>query len=144
MTPIAATGLLDNVRKFLMLITFTEGTDRQGTPYTELFGFTNFTGYDKHPNILIKSHNYSSTAAGRYQILKKTADFLKMPNFTPIAQDAAAVKLLKNAGAYNFIVAGDWENAIKKANKVWASLPESPYGQPTHTMESALNFIKTA
>jgi len=143
MTSIALKNIPDNVRKFLMLITFTEGTDRQGTPYNELFGFSNFKGYDKHPGILIKASNYSSTAAGRYQILKATAKMLKMKDFTPESQDLAAIKLIKNAKAYDAVVAGKWEEAIIKCNKVWASLPGSPYGQPTHRMKDALNFLKT-
>lgn len=144
MTPIALKGIHDNIRKFLMLITFTEGTDRQKTPYNELFGFTNFVGYDKHPNIKIKASNYSSTAAGRYQILKGTAKMLKMPDFTPESQDLAAIQLIKQAKAYDDVIAGNWEAAIKKTNKVWASLPGSPYGQPTHKMSDALKFLKTA
>lgn len=143
MTPIALKNIPDNVRKFLMLITFTEGTDRQKTPYNELFGFSNFEGYSKHPNILIKASNYSSTAAGRYQILKKTAEFLKMKDFTPESQDLAAIQLIKNAKAYDFVVSGDWEKAIAKTNKVWASLPGSPYGQPTHKMSDAIKFLNS-
>jgi muramidase (phage lysozyme) len=142
MTPIATKNLPVNLVKFLMLITWTEGTDRENTPYNELFGFTNFVGYDKHPNIKIKSANYSSTAAGRYQILKKTADMLKMKDFTPESQDLAAIKLIKNAKAYDDVIAGNWEEAIKKTNKVWASLPGSPYGQPTHKLSDALKFLK--
>jgi len=141
MTEIALKGLPKNVEKFLKLITYTEGTDRQGTPYNELFGFTNFVGYDKHPGILIKASNYSSTAAGRYQILKATAKMLKMTDFMPESQDAAAIKLIKGAKAYDDILEGRWEAAILKANKVWASLPCSPYGQPTKRMSDALNFI---
>ena len=143
MTPIALKGIDDNVRKFLMLITFTEGTDRQNTPYNELFGYTNFTGYNTHPNILIKSSNYSSTAAGRYQILKGTAKMLKMKNFTPESQDLAAIQLIKNAKALDDVLVGNWEAAIGKTNKVWASLPGSPYGQPTRKMSDALKFLKT-
>lgn len=144
MTPIAIKNIHDNIRKFLMLLTFTEGTDRQGTPYNELFGFTNFEGFDKHPGILIKTPNYRSTAAGRYQILKGTAKMLKMKDFTPESQDLAAIQLIKNAKAYNDVVAGNFEAAILKCNKVWASLPGSPYGQPTHKMADALKFLKTA
>lgn len=144
MTSLAIKGIPDNLRKFLMLITFTEGTDRQKTPYNELFGFTNFEGFAKHPEILIKASNYSSTAAGRYQILKGTAKMLKMKDFTPESQDLAAIKLIKNAKAYDDVIAGNWEKAIEKTNKVWASLPGSPYGQPTHKMSDALNFLKTA
>lgn len=144
MTPIALKNIPDNVRKFLMLITFTEGTDRQKTPYNELFGFSNFTDFSKHPEIIIKTPNYSSSAAGRYQILKNTAKFLKMKDFTPESQDLAAIALIKQAKAYDNVLAGEWEKAIGKTNKVWASLPGSPYGQPTHKMQDALNFLKTA
>ena len=143
MTPIAKKGLPKNVEKFLKLITFTEGTDRQGTPYNELFGFSNFTGYDKHPGILIKASNCSSTAAGRYQILKGTAKMLKMVDFTPESQDMAAIQLIRNAKAYDDVFAGNWEEAIKKTNKIWASLPGSPYGQPTHKMADAIKFLKS-
>lgn len=143
MTPITLKGINDNLRKFLMLITYTEGTDRQKTPYNELFGFTNFEGYDKHPEIKIKASNYVSTAAGRYQILKGTAKMLKMKDFTPESQDLAAIQLIKNAKAYDDVIAGNWEKAIEKTNKVWASLPGSPYGQPTHKMADALKFLKT-
>lgn len=144
MTSIALKGIPDNIRKFLMLITFTEGTDRQKTPYNELFGFTNFVGYGKHPEILIKAANYSSTAAGRYQILKGTAKMLNMKDFTPESQDLAAIQLIKNAKAYDDVIAGNWVKAIEKTNKIWASLPNSPYGQPTHKMSDALKFLKTA
>jgi len=108
-----------------------------------LFGLSNFEGYDKHPEILIKASNYSSTAAGRYQILKATAKMLKMKDFTPESQDLAAIQLVKNAKAYDLVVAGDWEKAILKTNKIWASLPGSPYGQPTHKMSDAINFLNS-
>lgn len=143
MTPIVLKGINDNIRKFLMLITFTEGTDKQKTPYNELFGYTNFEGYDKHPEIIIKASNYSSSAAGRYQILKRTAKLLKMKDFTPESQDQAAIDLIKQAGAYKLIVDGKFEEAIAKTNKVWASLPGSPYGQPTVKLDIALKFLKT-
>ena|SRR6187402_1627101 len=147
MTPIAYKGLHVNVKKFLMLITHTEGTDRQGTPYNELFGLTNFVGYESHPNILIKSKNYRSTAAGRYQILRETWRYLKKKypqlTFSPEDQDSMAVILIKEQGAFDLVKAGKWEEAILKTNDCWASLPGSPYGQPTHSMASALKFLKT-
>lgn len=144
MTPIALKGVNPNVEKFLKLITFTEGTDRDKTPYNELFGFKNFEGYNSHPNIKIKASNYSSTAAGRYQILKRTADGLKMKDFTPESQDKAAIELIKQVGAYQDIVNGDFEKAINKCNRIWASLPGSPYGQPTRTIKDALDFLSKA
>lgn len=148
MTPIATCGLPPNVEKFLKLITWCEGTDRDKTPYNELFGYTNFVGYDKHPEILIKTPNYASTAAGRYQVLKKTfAHFKKSypdAKFTPEWQDKIAIFLIKQAGGYKFILDGEWEKAIKATAGVWASLPGSPYGQPTRKMADALKFLKTA
>lgn len=147
MTPIANKTLHENIKKFLMLITLTEGTDRDGTPYNELFGYTNFVGYAAHPNILIKSKNYRSTAAGRYQILKPTWSYLKRKfphlTFSPEDQDSMAVQLIKEQGAYNLVLNGEWEKAIAKTNDCWASLPGSPYGQPTHKMKDALNFLAT-
>lgn len=147
MTPIALKGIASNLRKFLMLITFTEGTDREKTPYNELFGFKNFTGYDAHPNILISAHNYHSTAAGRYQVLYQTwLGFLKKfpeAEFTPEWQDKIAIQLLKECGAHNLVLQGNWKDAISKANKVWASLPGSPYGQPTVKLPRALNFLNS-
>lgn len=143
MTPLALKKINDNVRKFLMLITFTEGTDKQGTPYNELFGYTNFVGYEKHPEIIIKASNYSSSAAGRYQILKKTAKMLKMKDFTPESQDLAAIELIRQAGALKLVESGNWKDAIEKCNKIWASLPGSPYGQPTVKLARALNFLKS-
>ena len=146
MTPIAL-KVHDNLRKFLMLITFTEGTDREKTPYNELFGYTNFSGYEKHPEILIKSKNYRSTAAGRYQVLKATfkAFKKKFPNaqFTPEWQDKIAIQLIKEQGAYDDIIAGRWEIAISKTNDIWASLPGSPYGQPTKKLSECLKFLKS-
>lgn len=147
MTPIATKNLHANLVKFLMLITHTEGTDRQKTPYNELFGFTNFEGYEKHPKIKIKASNYCSTAAGRYQVLYTTwLMFLKKfpdAKFTPEWQDLIAIWLIKRANAYQLILDGKFEEAIEKTNKVWASLPGSPYGQPTHKMSDALKFLKT-
>lgn len=141
MTPLALKNIPDNVAKFLQLITYTEGTDRQGTPYNELFGYDNFNDLSKHPNIKVTKNGYTSTAAGRYQILKKTYDSLGLKDFTPETQDKAAIQLIKNAGAYNDVINGNFETAIKKTNKIWASLPGSPYGQPTFTIKKALAFL---
>ncbi len=147
MTPIANKTLSNNMKKFLMLLTYTEGTDRDKTPYNELFGFTNFVGYEKHPQILIKSRNYRSTAAGRYQILWETWKYLKAKfpklTFSPEDQDLMATILIKEQGATKLVEAGMWTEAIAKCNDCWASLPGSPYGQPTHKLKDCLNFINS-
>lgn len=144
MTPIALKGLPDNVRKFLMLITHTEGTDRDGKPYNVMFGYHYFTDLSTHPDKVIADSKFPSSAAGRYQFLKKTYDGLKMTDFHPETQDKGAIQLIKMRKAYDDVVAGHWESAIKKCNTIWASLPGSPYGQPTHKIEDALAFLKTA
>lgn len=36
---------------------------------------------------------------------------------------------------------GDWKTALERCNREWASLPGSPYGQPTKTMETCLTFL---
>ena len=48
MTPLAI-KTDKNTEKFLMLITATEGTDKNGLPYNVLFGYGTFQGYEKHP-----------------------------------------------------------------------------------------------
>lgn len=143
MTPIALQNIPDNVRKFLMLITFTEGTDLHGNPYNCLFNHGQFTDLSKHPNIKVPYGRTFSTAAGRYQILYKTYVGLKMKGFSPEEQDQACIDLIKGRKAYADVLAGDWEAAINKCNKEWASLPNSPYGQPTHSMQDALKFLST-
>lgn len=146
MTPIATQGLNKNLVAFLMLITKTEGTDRQGTPYNELFGYDNFADFSKHPNVskyvTINGKKIRTTAAGRYQINFPTYNMLGMKSFTPEAQDAGAIELIKRSGAYGDVINGKFETAIKKTNRVWASLPGSPYGQPTYTITAALQFLK--
>ena len=142
MTPLAIQNIDTNLHKFLFLITETEGTDKQGTPYNELYGYGNFSDFSKHPNILVTSGGYTSTAAGRYQILKKTWDSvqskLNLPDFSPLSQDKAAIQLIKDRGAYNDVIQGNFESAIAKTNKEWASLPGAPYGQPTYSLKKAI------
>ncbi len=76
------------------------------------------------------SGNCVSTAAGAYQIIVPTwrnirAQSPALPDFSPASQDEAAIRLLRQCGAYPFIVAGDIATAIRKASKLWASLPGS-------------------
>lgn len=136
-------GIPDNIRKFLLLVSHTEGTDKYPNPYNVLFGGHTFTGYVTHPNIKVPYGKTYSTAAGRYQLLYKTFVGLKMADFTPASQDAAAIALIKRRGAYDDIISGNWNDAIEKCNREWASLPDSPYGQPTETMVNAMTFLNS-
>jgi lysozyme len=146
MYPLAINNLPKNLETFLHLITETEGTAKtKGTsPYNVLYGYKKFNSYENHPNLIVTAGGYSSSAAGRYQILKKTFDSLKKvgTDFSPKTQDLMAIELIKRRGALKNVLDGDFKNAILKCNKEWASLPNSPYGQPTFTMERAFSYLK--
>lgn len=134
-----------NVRAFLRMIRYGEGTtDKDG--YRRMFGGTLFDSFADHPRQvqtfpLKKGGTLSSSAAGAYQFLTRTWDGLVreygFPNFSPEYQDLGAIALIKGRKALDDVIAGRFEDAVIKCNKEWASLPESPYGQPTTTMAEA-------
>lgn len=137
-------GLHPNIRAMMNTIAYTEGTDngRQVTKdngYDVLVGGALFSDYTKHPNRLVKLNaKLSSTAAGRYQILyrfwKHYQPLLKLPDFGPESQDKYVLQIFKEQRATALIEAGEFEQAIRRINNIWASLPESPYGQHTYSM----------
>jgi hypothetical protein len=65
-----------------------------------------------------------------------------LPDFSPPMQDLAAVYLINRRKALEDVEAGRIEQAIEKCNREWASLPGSPYGQPTRTLAQALATFK--
>jgi muramidase (phage lysozyme) len=151
-TDVGVTNEELNARAFLSVIRKGEGTSGD-KGYTKLFGGGTFENSENHPNKVVKSGKYSSSAAGAYQILyrtwngdaaKKAKNTLDIGDFSPESQDKFAIWLIDNRGALNLIIKGDLVGAIRKTNKEWASLPESPYGQPTQTMEGAESEFKKA
>lgn len=134
-----------NVRAFLRMIRYGEGTtDQDG--YRRMFGGKLFDSFADHPRQvqtfpLKKGGTLSSSAAGAYQFLTRTWDGLVrqygFPSFSPEYQDLGGVALIKGRKALEDVIAGRFEQAVKKCNREWASLPESPYGQPTTTMAQA-------
>lgn len=136
-----------NVQAILRVIRTGEGTsDEQG--YRRLFGGGLFASYDDHPRITVNKGGYKSTAAGAYQILSSTWDetrqMMGLRDFTPESQDAAAVGRIAARGALPDVLAGRFDIAIKKIAKEWASLPGSPYGQPTITWDRARQIYASA
>lgn len=134
-----------NVQAFLRVIR--AGESSQGdVAYRMLFGGGTFTSFDKHPNQKIPFGNTFSTAAGAYQFLYRTwaevSEALMLPDFSPPMQDLAAVYLINRRKALEDVEAGRIEQAIEKCNREWASLPGSPYGQPTRTLKQALATFK--
>ena len=129
-----------NLRAFLAVIRAGEGAaDEDG--YRRLYGGKLFDSFADHPRVAIKAGKWTSTAAGAYQFLSATwaecAKALALPDFTPASQDLAAVFLIRRRGALPDAIAGRLDEAIAKCAKEWASLPGSPYGQPTRTLAQA-------
>lgn len=100
-----------------------------------------FTSYDKHPAKLVRlGEDLQSTAAGRYQLLSRYYNVYKkqlnLPDFSPASQDAIALQQIKECHAIDDINKGNFEAAVIKCNRIWASLPGSPYGQHTNSMDA--------
>lgn len=136
-----------NVRAFLDVIRAGEGTsDPDG--YRRHFGGRLFDGYADHPRVTITAGSYTSTAAGAYQFLARTWDGLVsqygFPDFTPQSQDEAAVALIIGRKALAAVRSGRLDEAIALCNREWASLPGSPYGQPTRTLAQATHTYLAA
>jgi len=140
------------VRAFLRMIRVGEGT--QGPlGYQTLFGGTSFItdhgrDFSDHPRIKIKSGAYTSSAAGAYQVMGYTWDDpgqvtqrakYGITDFSPRSQDRYCILLIKfKRHAMEDVKQGNIEAAIKKCNTEWASLPGSPYGQPTVNWDAVL------
>lgn len=129
-----------NVKAFLQVIRKGEGTaDSNG--YRRIFGGQLFSGFADHPRITVKKSGYTSSAAGAYQFIISTWDetrrIMGLSDFSPASQDAAAVGRIAARGALDDVKAGRFELAVKKCAKEWASLPYSPYGQPTISIATA-------
>lgn len=146
-----------NTKAFLDMLAWSEGTSN--SKYTKNNGYdvvvggidspNVFTDYSKHPNILVtvNKNGLKSTAAGRYQLLKRYADSytksLKLPDFSPASQDAIALQQIREQGALPFVLRGQIEQAIKKCSNIWASLPGNNYGQRQHPIEDLVEqYVK--
>lgn len=140
-----------NLYAFLWMIRHAEGTAGQNG-YRTMFGGGLFNSFKDHPRKKIRRKSGSgyitSSAAGAFQFLAGTWDdcagTLDLPDFSPASQDSAARLLIYQKGALTDVMAGRLEKAIKKCNKVWASLPGSPYGQPTISLERAKKLFAEA
>ncbi|MQY50829.1 glycoside hydrolase family protein [Rhodocyclus tenuis] len=128
-----------------------EGTaGRDG--YRTLFGGGLFDDYSDHPRRKVTAtlggRQITSTAAGAYQFLAGTWDearaALSLPDFSPASQDQAAAWLIRRRGALTDVYAGRLDTALAKCAKEWASLPGSPYGQPTISSAKARQLFADA
>lgn len=127
--------------------------------YEIFYGGTRFSDLSDHPVITgelapvplpermcraagLKSPCYS-TAAGAYQFIRPTWQRLRnklgLDDFGFASQDQAALELLRETGVIDLIEEGEIENAIRKASKIWASLPGNTYQQNPKAMTFALD-----
>lgn len=141
-----------NLRAFLALIRHCEGTAGPDG-YRTMFGGELFDSFTDHPRRLIQRQlrgagRITSSAAGAYQFLSGTWDecraALKLPDFSPESQDRAATFLVKRRGALDEVEAGKLAEAIALCAKEWASLPGSPYGQPTKSLDECMRVYRAA
>lgn len=100
-----------------------------------------FNSYAKHPAKMVRlGEDLQSTAAGRYQLLSRYYNVYKqqlnLPDFSPASQDRIALQQISECHALDDINKGNFEAAVIKCNRIWASLPGSPYGQHTNSMEA--------
>jgi muramidase (phage lysozyme) len=142
---------MTNVRAFLTLIAWSEGTDKAADPYRCCYAYRHtlvdmsehpaVTGEwkgERLPDAMCRKAGIKppcvSTAAGRYQLIRPTwvtcRDALDLPDFSPDSQDRAAIHLIQKRGALDDVHAGRVAAAIVKCRLEWASLPGAGYGQP--------------
>ena len=148
----AHAGERSNLSAFLMTIRACEGTDGPNG-YRMLFGGRLFDDFSDHPNVRQSFHQTDgtlgfTTAAGAYQFIyatwKRVQKTLALPDFSPLCQDQAAVFLISERNALEFVQSGNIEIAIGRCWPIWASLPGSRYAQPSKPMEFALTAYQNA
>ncbi len=150
-----------NVAAFLATIRAAEGTaDAEG--YRALFGHKPrrpvlFDGFEDHPRQAVRFRDGAgrhlwTSAAGAYQFMAisplpdggstkvNTWDRIRarlaLPDFSPASQDAAAVELIREAGALELVQSGRFDDAVSKVRRIWASLPGAGYEQPEKSLAS--------
>jgi|DEB0MinimDraft_6_1074348.scaffolds.fasta_scaffold02238_2 muramidase (phage lysozyme) len=139
-------------RQWLDLIAYAEGTDRarKGGGYDVLFGGGKFTDFSRHPDRVITTPTFprGSAAAGRYQFMPGTyasvAKQLGLKDFSPSAQDKAALELIERRGVNPYVDKPTPQTVAKLAPE-WASLPtiegKSYYGQPVKSFQELQKFL---
>lgn len=140
---------MPSVVSFLDLIAFSEGTSHKNGYYALFGGKKSFSSTHRHPHTVIcrksRGKKLYSSAAGRYQIIaptwKRIARDYKLKDFSPFNQDIAAIALLDKCGCIGDILVGNITKALEKACHIWASLPGSPYGQPTRSLQDLLHIF---
>lgn len=161
----APTTQAANLRAFLDMIQFAEGTAGQPDPYRVCYAYRHtISNLGEHPAVSGEWRGERlpdamcagaglgagcvSTAAGAYQIIKPTwlsvRSALNLADFGPASQDAAAVELIRQRGALNDVYAGRVADAVRKVAKTWASLPGAGYAQPERKLATLVDAYRAA
>ncbi|MBI2388829.1 MAG: SH3 domain-containing protein [Deltaproteobacteria bacterium] len=141
-SPSRAVGVVSAKRKALLdTIAYAEGTKGHGYDgYNILYAYRTISDCNRHPNRVICSGAYCSSAAGRYQFLNTTWNGLGLPNFRPENQTRGAMTLIAwrkgTVPADRAMTATEFANLMNKISYEWASLPPGRYGQPIKSMSS--------
>ncbi|QBH03542.1 glycoside hydrolase family 24 protein [Xanthomonas oryzae] len=138
-----------NVVAFLDMVAWAEGTDKPGQPTKDhghdvLVGGGLLDSYADHPRqpIYVPTLGIFSTAAGRYQLLRRYYDAyrktLRLSDFSPLSQDLIALQQIRERRALGLIQAGRIQEAIAKLSSIWASLPGAGYKQHVQTLDDVI------
>lgn len=150
----ARLAVVKPIAAFLDLVAASEGTTDSPVTHDDGYdvivsgvnGHNSFSDYSAHPfaagraPIVVRTAPtlLESTASGRYQITlptwKEITSARNLGTFSPQNQDLAALELLTQCRAVNFIDSGNIAAAIEAACETWASFPGNSYGQGGRTL----------
>jgi muramidase (phage lysozyme) len=145
--PSRAVGAVNRYQKGLHdAIAFAEGTKgRSKDGYNVGFAYKIFSSCARHPDVNTCSGRYCSTASGRYQFLtttwRGTVRAIGATTFEPENQEKGAAYLIRNVRqatvpSNRALNATEFSTVMSKLAREWASLPGSPYGQPTKSLST--------
>lgn len=139
--PNATSQQLKNVKAYLDMIAFSEGTiGGANKGYNVKVGGGTFSGDQFPEGVVDLGHGLRSSASGRYQIMSKTWQAyhakLGLTDFSPASQDAVALQLIKERGALQDVMNGRFDSATGRVRNIWASLPGAGYGQHENKIAS--------
>jgi muramidase (phage lysozyme) len=133
-----------SIQNALRVLRFAEGTERGGPDsYRVMFGGSLAPDLKRHPDKVINTGGYASSAAGAYQFLTPSwqshAKALGLQDFSAANQDLAATRAMRNrlmpiGGLATLEKEGFSPRVSAALAPEWASLPtqsgKSYYGQP--------------
>lgn len=138
------------MQAFLATIRWAETGTSGSESYRKLVFNGEFNDFSSHPLrkqcAPINGKTVCSTAAGGYQMLDKNwyylKDRLQLKDFSPASQDKMAVTLITEVGALNDVNAGNFDSAVRKVGRIWASTPYNNYGQHPKSLEQLRSYYQ--